>query len=341
MGRIRITKAIIRKFVWALAGLAIVAPLHAQVSYEQDIMLPVGPPFILNGNGMLSSDPDVNPSGVNQMLVTNVGYFSLQSPGGSWSPITLFPSTPKISPASIFSTSSSDLYITGGAHAVSDCNLYTGLCSVFSLDVTILPGLNTLAASANGANLVLATNNQIYRLTLNDQASTATSTLLVSSTANGGPLGTLGCGTFGSDGLFYVLDQVNGATNVESYDPNTGLAGSSFTIASGIPLNAGMAISPTGHMYLGDGTGGIDEYLLDGTFLGDYTFTGTGGVSTSGRPYVSIDDSGDIYAYDPNTGMHQYFDATGAVPEPATSGLLLFGGAALGMVRKLRRRRVD
>jgi hypothetical protein len=336
------TNVIIQSFAWVLAGLAIAAPLRAQVSYERDIILPDQSPFILSGNGILSSDPAVNPSGITQMLVTIPGVYLLDSTAGDFTAGQPLPSSAKVIGLSVFSTSSSELYIAGGGGALTVVNLYTGMASPrYLMDIQLFPAYNTLAVTPDGANLVLANNNQIYRLTMDDQALTATSTLLVSSTANGGPLGTLGDGTFGPDGLFHVLDQVNGVTNVESYDPTTGQAGNSFTIASGIPINAGLAISPSGHIYIGDGTGGLDEYLLDGTFLGDYTFTGPGGVSTSGRPNVTLDDSGNIYVYTPNTGMHEYFDATGAVPEPASSGLLLFGAVALGMVRKLGRRRVD
>jgi hypothetical protein len=322
-----------------IAVLAFTGPLRAQLSYVGDVTLPAAHDYILPQNGIM---PAVLVDNSNPRPLFTVSYpYDLTANPDSLN-VAGYPGT-KLTTASLtaypgYNSTAGNIYLTGPQRGFYVVNVPTESEVRYTLSIVIITGtINTLAATGD-ATPVLVTNNQIYQLTLNNNNDAASATVLIDSIGNGGRLGTAGHGTFGPDGLFYVLNQVNGVTSVESYDlANAGLFKNSFTVPSNTSLSGGMAISPTGHMYLGDGAGGLSEYDLNGNLLANFSYTGGGtdNSATGGASFVSLDHLGDIFVYDSTTGMHEYFDAT-AIPEPATYAAI-FGVAALVLAAWRRR----
>jgi len=327
--------------------------LRAQVSYLGDIALPSGHDFIVPVSGM-----PYPTNSVSQVLMTVSSFYTLDPSTNTFN-LTLsnYPAGVKFSAVSLGTfysntaiSNSGDFFLMVGVTRQFDYyDLTSGDMPTVAIDFARSPppAILSFAVNPDSSQVAFVNNNQILQLNANQSLSTATtisSALLVSSTQNGGPITFAGKGAYGPNGLFYLLDQANGVTSVESYDLSAGVAAAdrlkgSFTVPSSLSLSAGMAISPSGHIYFGDGTGGFSEYDLSGDHLGDFTFTGPGTNDGNGAPYLDLDRNGDIFVYTPGTGMHEYFDASGislAIPEPATYATL-FSIVALGFAA-LRRR---
>jgi len=337
---------------WCLAPLVLLATataLRAQVSYLGDIVLPSGHPFIVPVSGMPFPD-----NSVSQVLMTTTTFYTLDPSTNTFDvKLSAYPAGVKFSASSLgayYSNTtfgdSGDLFLTMGiSRQFSNYNLTSGDFVTSTMDLAAVPPpvVMSLAVNPDSTQVAFVVNSQIYQLNMVFPSSTTSSTLLVSSSQNGGPITAAGKGVYGPNGLFYVLDQANGVTSVESYDLSAGVATAdrlkgSFTVPNTLSLSAGMAISPTGHIYLGDGTGGLSEYDLSGDHLGDFTFTGPGTNDGNGAPYVDLDRNGDIFVYTPGTGMHEYLDAS-AIPEPAMNAALI-GVIALGFAGLRRRRKL-
>lgn len=121
-----------------------------------------------------------------------------------------------------------------------------------------------------------------------------------------------------------------------------------ITLAAGvIPLQGGMAFSPSGDLVL-DTSAGIEEYTSGGTFIETLAPEGSGGLSEGGA--IAFGSDGDLYAidygdndilrYNATTGQFLGVYLTSAdlggsvpidiafIPEPTTLGLMA-GGIAL------------
>jgi len=193
-------------------------------------------------------------------------------------------------------------------------------------------------------------NNQAYSMVVSQLGQVAmiadNSDYLVNTTdGTGTVIFTMGPGTapgdfssslyqsYGPDGKLYVLDYGNG--RVQVLDPKNGYAAvGQFNLASGVTTaNMQFAISNTGTLYFGDGTGGGTAYTSDGTYLGAFSSP----ASTSnhaGTPYMSVDGIGDVFVFD-TTGAHEFTDSPSA-PEPSSISLLLIGIAGAAIYRKRR-----
>jgi hypothetical protein len=314
--------------------------LSAQPVYVRDIALPVGHNPILRTDAVIQDRQ--------YLTTTSQVYYRDVRSLSTWTlalsqfgtDISAQLGSEVAGPAS----SGGDLFMTGARLALYDLNLTT---LSLQASVTVTGVQPSIGLSVNqGLSLAMLSGDRIFSINLANGGAAAALT-----TAGTG-LGHLyqaqaGGMTFGPNGLVYVLDNpANDHFRIQSFSFIDGSVQSTFNIAAGLlPTGpAGMAISPSGRIYIGDGVGGGLAYDLLGNSLGAFSppapdpsnpfNPGTGGVS-----YVSVDTVGGIYVYDRNSGLHQYADIS-AIPEPTTYAAIL-GVCAFGVVgsrwRKKRR----
>jgi len=314
------------------------APAFAQVIYEQEVNVPSNiPPVIANVQTPTSpSDPLYNPAlDPAQFLISDQLYYRYTASTVSH-PFT-FPATIKLN--------SSSLAAIAGLQT-NDPRVYllsTQTFQFYRYDVntgaveTPIPFINfvnnevdSLAASQTGGVTLAIDGGHFWSV----DPVTGAGTLLFDGNGGGTAPGQFSNALYqdyGPTGLLYVLDYGN--QRVQALDPANAFAPvSQFSLQSGL-ANMPFAIAPNGSFYLGDGNGGGQTYLADGTYEGAFTSPVSSTIpGLSNQPYLNADGKGDVFVFD-STGAHQFLD-TSAVPEPSTWIMFVLGLAGLFALRQ-------
>jgi hypothetical protein len=317
--------------------LLFVFPAHAQVSYVRDIPLPDVHDFLLPSTA-------VAPSG-HYYLVTPKSVHDLDYDTGTLRE-HIFNTSPSLraNSTSLVTENGIHFYYTGFQNRLYALNVNENTATSVAFSGAT-PNLSTGTHNsmvASGSSVLILADNQLYQT----NPSTGATVGLLTGAAASAVFSNPGSMALGPNGLLYVLDQPGGNYRVQSFNLGSGLADAdrlvgSFNVGASLSsVTNGMAISQTGHLYLGDGLGGGLAYNTVGDCLGAFSFTGGGTPDPSGlgggANFLNIDGLGNVFVYTPATGLHQYYDASGsAIPEPSDYAAILGAGAlALAMWRR-------
>jgi len=313
------------------------APTFAQVIYEQEVNVPGNiAPVLANVQTPTSpSAPLYNPAlDPAQYLNSSNAYYQYTSSSIS-SPMS-FPTAVILDRLSMVATvglgtSKPRLYIM--SDLLQQLFTYDLTTSLVQSPSPLLGFVNnefdSLAASQSGGVTIMADH-----LGWSVDPVTGTGTQIFNANGGGTAPGQFSNALYqdyGPTGLLYILDYGN--QRVQALDPANAFAPvSQFSLQSGL-ANMPFAIAPNGSFYFGDGNGGGQAYLADGTYEGAFTSPVSSSIpGLSNQPYLNADGKGDVFVFD-STGAHQFLD-TSAVPEPSMWIMFVLGLVGLFALRQ-------
>ena len=251
------------------------APALAQVIYEQEVNVPGNINAVIANVQTPTSlgDPLYNPAlDPAQYLNTQNEYF--QYTNGSISRPMSFPPAVKLDRLSMVATvglgtSTPRLYILSDVtQQLFTYDLTTNLVQSAPFINFVNNEEDSLAVSQIGGVTLAADGGHFWSV----DSVTGAGTLLFNGNGGGTAPGQFSNALYqdyGPTGLLYILDYGN--QRVQALDPANAFAPvSQFSLQSGL-ANMPFAIAPNGSFYFGDGNGGGQAYLADGTYEGAFT----------------------------------------------------------------------